>query len=72
MKVASWALVGSLLINLAFALIMAAASAAGPGGASTAPSCTRLCGHRHASIKNPHHASASRYLAATRMGWAIS
>lgn len=67
MKVASWAFLGSLLINTAFGLVVVAASATGP----SRPVASLFCAHRHAA-SNPHaQASASRYLAAVRMGWAI-
>ncbi|MGH8131644.1 MAG: hypothetical protein ACRETG_02450 [Steroidobacteraceae bacterium] len=66
MRVTSWAIVGSLLINLAFGLIVAAASATRPAAAGAPP----LCAHRHSTV-SPRHEPVSRYLAAARMGWAI-
>lgn len=66
MSLTSWAIVGSLIINLAFGLIVAAASTLGPGGAALPP----LCAHHHVSDTS-RHGPASHYLAATRMGWAI-
>jgi hypothetical protein len=66
MRLTSWAIVGSLLINLAFGLIVAAASTLGADGARMPP----LCAHHRASA-NSHHGPGSHYLAAARMGWAI-
>jgi hypothetical protein len=69
MRVARWAVTGSLLINLAFALIVVAASSARrPAAIAT----TAQCVHRHMPAASPRPVSAGRYLAALRMGWAIS
>jgi hypothetical protein len=66
MRLTGWAIAGSLLINLVFGLIVAAASGLGPAAAHVPP----LCAHSHA-VNSGRGASASHYLAAARMGWTI-
>jgi hypothetical protein len=67
MRLASWAFLGSLLINLAFGLIVAGTfSVARPVVATALAQCT----HRHAggAVRRP---AVGHYLAAVRMGWAV-
>ena len=66
MRLASWAFVGSLVINLAFGLIVAGAfSAARPVVATKLAECT----HRQApAARRP---AVGNQLAAVRMGWAV-
>jgi hypothetical protein len=65
MRLASWAFVGSLLINLAFGLIVAGTFTAARPVATAIAECT----HRHApAARRP---VVGDYLAAVRMGWAV-
>lgn len=69
MRVARWAITGSLLINLAFAVIVVAASSA---QRPLAPRAVAQCVHHHLPAANPRPPVEGRYLVALRMGWAIS
>lgn len=65
MRLAGWAIFGSLLINLAFGAIVAGAyTSVRPVAAALA------CTHRHNSGE-VHRPAVGQYLAAVRMGWAI-
>ncbi|HYL01897.1 MAG TPA: hypothetical protein VEU54_00615 [Steroidobacteraceae bacterium] len=68
MTLARWAVTGSLLVNLAFALIVVAASSAPRPAAHGA---IAQCALHHNPAASPRPV-AVRYLAALRMGWAIS
>ena len=66
MRLAGWAIFGSLLINLAFGAIVAAAYTTARPLVAAALACT----HHHAS-GNAHPPAAGQYLAAVRMGWTV-
>ena len=66
MRLASWAIFGSLLINVAFGLVVTGAvHAARPAVATALAQCTR---HSPGAPRRP---VAGHYLAAVRMGWAV-
>jgi hypothetical protein len=66
MRLASWAVFGSLLINVAFGLAVAGAvSAARPLLATALAQCAH---HAPDATRRP---VSGHYLAAVRMGWAI-
>jgi hypothetical protein len=66
MRLASWAIFGSLLINVAFGLVVTGAvHAARPVVAAVRAQCT------HHSPGAPRRPVSGHYLAAVRMGWAI-
>jgi hypothetical protein len=66
MRLASWAIVGSLLINVAFGLVVTGAvHAARPAVATALAQCTR---HAPSAPRRP---VSGHYLAAVRMGWAV-
>ena len=66
MRLASWAVFGSVLINAAFGLVIAGAvHAARPAAATTVAQCTRH------SPGTSHRPVSGHYLAAVRMGWAV-
>jgi hypothetical protein len=70
MRVTSWAVLGSLLINLVLALLVAAVFSAAPARAAEHAACA--VGHPVHATQTPdrpapvHHG----YLIAVRMGWA--
>jgi hypothetical protein len=66
MRLAGWAIFGSLLINLAFGVVVAGAYTSVRPQAAAALACT----HRHPSGA-VHPPAVGQYLAAVRMGWAI-
>lgn len=66
MRLAGWAIVGSLLINLAFGAIVAGAYRSARPLVATALACT----HHHAS-GSAHRPAVGQYLAAVRMGWTV-
>ena len=67
MRLASWAIFGSLLINVAFGLVVTGAvSAARPVVATALAQCTH-----HRSSSAPRRPVSGHYLAAVRMGWAV-
>ena len=66
MRLASWAIFGSLVINVAFGLVVTGAvNAARPAVAQALAQCT------HHSSSAPRRPVSGHYLAAVRMGWAI-
>lgn len=66
MRLASWAIVASLLINVCFGLVVTGAvRAARPAVASALAQCAH---HAPGASRRP---VAAHYLAAVRMGWAI-
>lgn len=66
MRLAGWAVFGSLLINVAFGLVVTGAvHAARPGGAAALAQCTH---HSPGAARRP---VSGHYLAAVRMGWAV-
>jgi len=66
MRLASWAIFGSLLINVAFGLVVTGAvHAARPAVATALAQCTR---HSQAV---PRRTVSGHYLAAVRMGWTV-
>ncbi|HYL00353.1 MAG TPA: hypothetical protein VEU78_04105 [Steroidobacteraceae bacterium] len=66
MRLASWAIFGSVLINLAFGLVVTGAvHAARPAVATALAQCT------HRSPSAPRRPVSAHFLAAVRMGWAI-
>ncbi len=67
MRFAGWAIFGSLLINLAFGAIVCGAYVSARPLAATALKCT----HHHASASGQRQ-TMGQYLAAVRMGWAVS
>ena len=71
MRLARYAMTGSLFINLAFAVIVLAASSAQRPAPVATPAIAQ-CVHRHLPAASPRPVVAGRYLAALRMGWAIS
>ena len=66
MRLAGWAIFGSLLINLAFGAIVAGAYSNARPLVAAALSCT----HRHAP-GNAQRPATGQYLAAVRMGWTV-
>jgi hypothetical protein len=66
MRLTGWAIFGSLLINLAFGIIVAGAYSDARPLVVAALSCT----HRHtpANVQRP---ATGQYLAAVRMGWTV-
>ncbi len=66
MKLASWAILGSLLINMAFGLVVAGAIAGRPAIVTALNQCSR-----HASSATAHRPVDGHYLAAVRMGWVV-
>jgi len=69
MRIASWAILGSLLINMAFGLVVAGAvTAARPTGAALAQCSRHAAARPSATTAQP---SPGRYLAAVRMGWTV-
>lgn len=66
MRLTRWAILGSLLINVAFGLAVAGAvHAARPVATAALARCT------HHAPGTAHKAVSGRYLAAVRMGWAV-
>jgi hypothetical protein len=68
MRLASWAICGSLLINAAFGLVVAGSVHAAhpvPAPAAALAHCTR---HTPDATRR---AVSGHYLAAVRMGWAV-
>ncbi|HXZ60593.1 MAG TPA: hypothetical protein VEG26_10475 [Steroidobacteraceae bacterium] len=66
MRLASWAICGSLLINGAFGLVVAGAvQAARPVIATAVAQCTH---HSPGAARRP---VSGHHLAAVRMGWAV-
>lgn len=66
MRLASWAIVASLVINVGFGLVVTGAvHAARPVVASALAHCTH---HSPGAARRP---VSGHYLAAVRMGWAI-
>jgi hypothetical protein len=66
MRLASWAIFGSLVINVAFGLVVTGAvRAARPAVASALAQCT------HHSSSTQRRPISGHYLAAVRMGWAV-
>jgi hypothetical protein len=66
MRLASWAIFGSVLINLAFGVVVTGAvHAARPAVANALAQCT------HHSPSAPRRPVSAHFLAAVRMGWAI-
>jgi len=65
MRLAGWAIFGSLLINLAFGVIVAGAYSSARPLVAAALACTR----HHASGKA--RPAVGQYLAAVRMGWTV-
>jgi len=67
MRLASAAILGSLLINTAFGVVVA-------GGITTArpvvATALKQCSH-HASSATPRRPADGHYLAAVRMGWTV-
>jgi len=64
MRLAGWAIFGSLLVNLAFGAIVA--------GAYTAARPTlAACTHRHSAPRSVSRPVVGTYLAAVRMGWTV-
>jgi hypothetical protein len=66
MRLASWAIFGSLLINVGFGLVVVGAvHAARPVVAAALAQCTH---HSPSTTRRP---VSGHYLAAVRMGWAV-
>jgi len=66
MRLASWAVFGSLLINVAFGLVVTGAvSAVRPVAVTALAQCTH---HTKDAVRRP---VAGHYLAAVRMGWEV-
>ena len=66
MRLASWPIFGSLLINAAFGLVVTGAvHAARPAVATALAQCT------HHPTSAPRRPVSGHYLAAVRMGWAV-
>ena len=63
MRLAGWAIFGSLLVNLAFGAIVA--------GAYTAAPVVAACIHRHVARGKVTRPVVGTYLAAVRMGWTV-
>jgi len=67
MRLAGLAIFGSLLINMAFGLVVAGAiTAARPIVATALSQCSR-----HAASVTVHRPVDAHYLAAVRMGWVV-
>lgn len=66
MRLAGWAIFGSVLINLVFGVIVAGAYTTARPLVAAALACT----HRHAPAKAQRPAEG-QYLAAVRMGWTV-
>jgi hypothetical protein len=67
MRLAGWAIFGSLLINLAFGAIVAGAYVSARPQAATALACTQ-----HHTTGGVARKAVGQYLAAVRMNWTIS
>jgi hypothetical protein len=65
MRLASWAIFGSLVINVAFGLVVTGAVRAARPAVSALAQCT------HHSSSTPRRPISGHYLAAVRMGWAV-
>ena len=66
MRLASWAIFASLLINVAFGLVVTGAvHAARPAVATALAQCTH---HAPSATRRP---VSGHFLAAVRMGWAV-
>jgi hypothetical protein len=66
MRLTSWAIFGSLVINVAFGLVVTGAvHAARPAVAGALAQCT------HHSSSAPRRPISGHYLAAVRLGWAV-
>ena len=65
MRLAGWAIVGSLLINVAFGLVVTGAVQAARPAAAALAQCT------HHTRSTTHPPVSGRFLAAVRMGWAV-
>lgn len=72
MRLASWAICGTLLINAAFGLVVAGAVHAARPASAPAPAAVPTLAHctRHAPDGTRRPVSG-HYLAAMRMGWAV-
>ena len=64
MRLASWAIFGSLLINVAFGLVVTGAVHAARPAVAALAQCTH-----HTSAT--HQPVAGHFLAAVRMGWTV-
>lgn len=66
MRLASWAIFGTLLVNVAFGLVVTGAvQAARPAVAAAIAQCT------HHTRRATHPPVSGHFLAAVRMGWAV-
>jgi len=64
MRLAGWAIFGSLLINLAFGAIVA-------GAYTAARPMVAACTHRHVTPGSVSRPVVGTYLAAVRLGWTV-
>ena len=72
MKMTSWAVLGSLLINLMLGLLIAAVFSVSPAARAQACSAPHPADHAKPASTSPTHAPSGHdgYLIAVRMGWA--
>lgn len=69
MRLASWAVCGSLLISVAFGLVVTGAvHAARPAVAATLAHCTHHASSASSATRRP---VSGHYLVAVRLGWAV-
>lgn len=68
MRLASWAILGSLLINTAFGLVVAGAVTSARPVGTTLVQCTHHAAAAPATTRRP---VSGHYLAAVRMGWEV-
>ena len=72
MRTRGWAILGSLVINLMLALVIAAVfSASPPARAAEAAQCATHPAPARGSAPAQRGRSGQRYIVAVRMGWAM-
>jgi hypothetical protein len=72
MRMTSWAILGSLVINLMLALVMASIfSVSLPARATESAQCSTHPGAPTRQAPAPPARSGHRYIVAVRMGWAM-
>ena len=72
MRMTSWAILGSLVINLTLALVMASLfSASLPARATESAQCSTHPAAPTRQAPAPPARSGHRYIVAVRMGWAM-
>jgi hypothetical protein len=69
MKVTTWAMLGSLCINLALGLVVAAVFSVAPAHAAELSHCSEAAAHARQAPARPNVVHRG-YVVAARMGWA--